>query len=353
MVFPPTCSCLRGLPHLPLPALRAELPTPALPQAVAVVCHDAGAANLILPWLQDPALRVQALMQGPALLLWNARYGHAAAGAHPHKRLCSSLDEALQDAPLLLSGTGWASDLEHTARLRAAARGLRSAAVIDHWVNYPERFVRGGVQQWPDQFWLTDAHAVTLAARHFPTERLRCYRNRYLDEQVAAIAPVPAAPAGDVLLVMEPVRHPWPLASAAQARQPGEFQALDWFMQQWRSGAVAAAAGIPAGTPLRLRPHPSDPAGKYKAWLQRHPMVQLCNATTLASAISPARWVLGCESMALVVAAASGRDALSLLPPWAPPCRLPPGWVRALGQGLPVQRGQPSALGTGRGGGPS
>jgi hypothetical protein len=282
---------------------------PTLPQRLAIVAHDAGAANVLLPWLgAGPGPGVRAFVQGPALALWRARFGEQARVA--------GLGDALDGAELLLSGTGWASTLEHDARLAAAARGLRSAAVIDHWVNYPQRFERGGVVQWPTEFWLTDAEAVTIASRYFPVQQLRCYANGYLAEQRRAIAPLGSQQG--VLVVMEPMRTDWGRGVA------GEWQALDGFMQH------RVAAGIPPGSPIRLRPHPSDDTGKYGHWLARHPNVQLDDSATLAAAISRARWVVGCESMALVVALAAGREVISMLPAWAPPCRLPHAGIRRL-----------------------
>lgn len=289
-------AALDGLPDLPVP--------------LAVVCHDAGACNVILPWLGRRHFQLRAVMQGPARRLWQARFGDAP--------LCHSVDEALDGARLLLSGTGWASDLEHRARVQAQLRGVRSVALIDHWVNYPERFVRDGVTQWPDEFWLTDADALALARWHFPPQRLRGYRNLYLAEQAAAVRPLADAEA-DVLYVMEPMRHDWGRGCA------GEWQALDWFMQH------RVAAGIPAAAGIRLRPHPSDEAGKYATWLARHPAVQLDHSATLADALQGARWVVGCESYALVVALAAGRTVLCSLPPWAPKCRLPLAGLRRLG----------------------
>ena len=47
------------------------------------------------------------------------------------------------------------------------------------------------------------------------------------------------------------------------------------------------------------------------------------NSPSLALSISKAKWVAGCESYALVVALASGRNVYCALPPWAPTCRLP------------------------------
>ena len=110
----------------------------------AVVCHDAGAASLILGWLKaDNNLLTRVFFQGPAEVLWRSCF--------PCRPLCSSLEEALDGAHFLLSGTGWASALEHRARLMANARGIHSVAVLDHWINYAERFERDGYVQWPDE----------------------------------------------------------------------------------------------------------------------------------------------------------------------------------------------------------
>lgn len=288
---------------------------PQRPAALAVVCHDAGACNVILPWLDLPGLALRPVMQGPAAALWRARFGSRVP-------VLERIDDALDGAAMLLSGTGWASDLEHAARCRAAARGIRSVAVIDHWVNYPQRFERGGVVQWPDEFWVTDAEAVTLVCRHFPGAAVRCHANLYLEEQVGAIARARPG-AGDVLYVLEPMRSDWGRGLA------GEWQALEHFRAARAEGRVA---GLDPDTPVRLRPHPSDPAGKYDAWLaaRANEGFTLDRHATLAEAMGPARWVAGCESYALVVALAAGRQVLSTLPPWAPACRLPHAGIRHL-----------------------
>jgi hypothetical protein len=46
-------------------------PADFLRSPVAVVCHDAGAASLVIGWLSNSVgLRLRAHMQGPALGLW-------------------------------------------------------------------------------------------------------------------------------------------------------------------------------------------------------------------------------------------------------------------------------------------
>lgn len=277
-----------------------------LPQPVAVVCHDAGAANIILAELQaDPACRVLPVMQGPAARLWQAA-GRAGT--------VLELDDALDQARSVLSGTGWASDLEHRARQGARLRGLPGAAVIDHWVNYEARFERNGQVVLPGEIWVTDSDALALAQRIFPGLPVRQRDNLYLEAQARAIAQAGPEQPGRVLYLLEPIRFAWP--GLAQA---GEFEALDFLAAHLDKLEIAHPAQ------LRLRPHPSDAPGKYDTWLAGHPQLDaaLDDSPTLAAAIAAAQWVVGCETAALPVALAAGKRAASTLPPAAPRCRLP------------------------------
>ena len=96
--------------------------TPELRAPLVVVCHDAGACNVILPWLAAPGLALRPVMQGPAARLFAQRFSEVPRWP---------LETALDGAAMLLSGTGWESDLEHRARKLARLRGLFSVAVID------------------------------------------------------------------------------------------------------------------------------------------------------------------------------------------------------------------------------
>ena len=165
-----------------------------LPAPLAVVCHDAGGANLILAWLaSEPRSDVRPVMAGPAERLWRARFGETPLW---------DLENALDGAAALLSGTGWQTDLEHRARAIAKNSGIRSAAALDHWVHYPERFLRGGETVWPDEIWVVDEDAFALASEQFPGVEIRLKANAYLDEQVARIRPLSDGAPERVLYVL-------------------------------------------------------------------------------------------------------------------------------------------------------
>lgn len=278
-----------------------------MPQPVAVVCHDAGAANIILAEIQSaPEVNYLPVMQGPAAKLWldNGRDPSAVV----------TLDTALLTARSVLTGTGWASDIEHVARQRAKAMGLISVALIDHWVNYDARFQRNDTRVLPDELWVTDEYAFEIASATFGGQAIRLLPNRYLDKQVQNIPPLSGLTTDQLLYVLEPLRFSWP-----GCNQPGEFVALDYFVKNLRKIESKHTLRI------RLRPHPSDAADKYTAWLARNAEhnFTMDNSASLTDAIGGSEWVAGCETAAMVVALGAGRKVLSTLPPEAPRCRLP------------------------------
>lgn len=283
-----------------------------LQSPLAVVCHDAGAANLIIEWLRGaPNFELRAHMQGPALALWEASFPSS---------VVMPLEQSLYGASQLLSGSGWASSIEHEARVRAHAMGLPVLAVVDHWVNYRERFVREGREFLPDEIWVADDYAFAEAKRCFPELVLRQLPNQYLQLQVDAIHTFDDYRKQDVvqrvLYAMEPIRLPW----ASSDSRAGEFQALDYFLTRLES------LGLNSQSQIRLRPHPSDFPGKYDAWLESRRVnynVALAPDVSIAEALSWADWVAGCESFVLVIGLAAKKKTVSTLPPWGNPCRLP------------------------------
>jgi hypothetical protein len=283
---------------------------PELASPLVVAAHDAGAANLIIGWLRGRRdIEVRTCLAGPAVDLWTAAFGMP--------QILPSA-EALRGAATLLSGTSYASDLEHQARAQAKAQGIHSIGVIDHWVNYPDRFLRDGSRVLPDEIWVADDDALTIATACFPGITVRQQPNLYLADLVTQVREVdygshPGA-ARRVLYALEPIRHAW-----ADGGASGEFQALDYFIRFGRQ------IGLDGTAEIRLRPHPSDPPGKYDAWLARHSNwnLHIDPSASLAQSIAWADTVVGCETYALVVGLATGRRVVSTLPPHAPRCQLP------------------------------
>jgi hypothetical protein len=308
-----------------------------LAKPLAVVAHDAGAANHIFAWLGD--MRPTLCLAGPAQVLWEAhiqkmaRDSASGPGLSPEWNFAqfplpeSALTSVVAGAATVITGTGWESNLEHDARRLARERGIHSIAVIDHWINYVDRFVRNGETVLPDEIWVSDSYAADIARSNFPSVSVVQQDNVYLEGLVTEVEArqLPAAKHGNdrVLYVLEPIRHIW-----GELSEPGEFLALDYFMAQRHRAQISVDAEI------WLRPHPSDPPGKYDAWLSGRgdPRIRLDRSAILADAIAWSNVVVGCQTYAMVLALACGRRVVSTIPAWAPPCALPHQAIEKIAQ---------------------
>lgn len=277
-----------------------------LPTRTAIICHDAGAANIVIAGLLETKRRDwRAYMQGPAKKIWESVF--------PEVALYDSIEEAIEGSELLISGTGWASDIEHEARRNAKKHFVKSIAIIDHWVNYSERFIRNGEQILPDEIWVTDNYALEIALNNFPGRSIFQIPNFYLEQKLRDIALLTKPSSPQLLYVLEPIRSNW-------GRDiPGEFQALEYFINK------ISQLEIPEETSICLRPHPSDIEGKYNDWIERHSNmnIKLDNSIAITESLGRATWVAGCESFALILALMAGKTVYCTLPPWAPLCQLP------------------------------
>ncbi len=303
----------------------ASLETP-----IAVVAHDAGAANHLFAWLAaSKPVDLIPCLSGPALSLWQQTQA-VLPPAQPAT--------ALATARTLLSGSGWASDVEHDARRIARQQGIRSIAVLDHWTHYRERFIRAGHEVLPDEIWVSDAHALRMAEAEFPGIRIVQQENAYLARQLQEVRRFEQGGAPrtreQVLYVLEPIRQAW-----GNLPREGEFLALDFLVENLRHLQLGDNVMI------RLRPHPSDQAGKYDDWIarQNNPMLTLDTTPTLAQALAWSTTVIGCQSYAMVVALAAGRKVISSIPPWAKACVLPHPEIIRLPDLLPQAFSQQNA----------
>jgi hypothetical protein len=289
----------------------------SLQPPIAIVAHDAGAANHIISWVKNAGHgQIRVCVRGPALSLWKRAFTHA--------NTSNELAATLATTNTLISGTGWASSLEYDARKMARALGIKTIAVIDHWTNYRERFVRDGMEVFPDEIWVTDEHAKMLAESIFPNVQIILLPNMYLDELVQEVRiheRIKADRTGNNLLyVLEPIREAWGADGVA-----GEFAGLDFFINN------LAILDLGADLSIKLRPHPSDSIGKYDQWItaQKSIKISLDESPSLAESIAWSDVVVGCQTYAMVVALAAGKRVVSSIPPWAPPCILPqPGIIK-------------------------
>ena len=145
-------------------------------QSIAVIAHDAGSASLLLRSLQPLAKQLRFCVKGPAQQIVSEQW--------PNHEIYETPQQCLKGCKLLLSGTSLASKLEHEGRLIAASNHIYSVSVLDHWVNYKQRFEFDQQHIMPDELWVFDHEALILARQTFPNQKIKIYRNECLAQTV-------------------------------------------------------------------------------------------------------------------------------------------------------------------------
>jgi hypothetical protein len=296
--------------------------------ALAIVAHDAGGAEILSSYVRRHALSPLYVLDGPARKVFERKLGPIAS---------ITLDEALDRAESLLCSTSWQSDLEFDAIKESKKRGKPSAAFLDHWVNYRERFARGAELALPDQIWVGDPVALKMARETFPGHSLFMEENPYfldIKEEIAALGWSETHDDGlSVLYVCEPIKGHAKLRYGDE-RHWGyvEEDALRYFLNH----LPALGRNV---REIRIRPHPSEQQGKY-AWASDEfslPIAQGGDRTLLAE-IAASDVVVGCESMAMVIGLLAGKRVISSIPPGGRKCVLPQNEIQRL-ENLVLQQG--------------
>lgn len=279
----------------------------------AVVCHDAGGAEIVSSYIRREGLDAVYSLEGPALGIFERKLGSVKS---------VSLEIAVNQASVVLCGTSWQSEIEVQAIEMAREKGKRTIAFLDHWVNYKERFERGSRVYLPDEIWVGDAIAETMAKNAFPTVDVVVVENPYFKDLKQELLNIEATAIGhdglQILYVCEPVRE-HALRQYGDQNYWGytEEGALRYFL----SNIHLIVHNLKC---ILIRPHPSEPVEKYE-WVHAEfdLPIRVFRGSTLLEQIVNSDIVAGCESMAMVVAMLADKRVISTIPPGGRDCILP------------------------------
>lgn len=277
---------------------------------ILVVSHDAGGAALLSAWLarHHPVSNCDFCLEGPAAEIFQARF--------PRMHRIKRHDIDVNHYDLILTSTSCAKTALEREVIRAARRqNIRVISALDHWTNYRLRFLCVDNIYLPDEIWVFDEFAMQIAKQELSGANIRLQENVFLKEQAENIASMRRLyeqhEGLQILYVSEP----------SNSHVYSEFDALSLFLEFLSENA----AGLPEKITLRIRLHPREERGKYDTFINlmaRELMVETSSAS-LAEDIAWADWVIGCQTMAMVVALAASKQVYSIMPGWVDKIALP------------------------------
>jgi hypothetical protein len=262
-----------------------------------VVLHDAGAAAHVFAWLSEDrrlARNAHVYAEGPALLMARA------AGV----KTTENLSCVVGAGRWALIGTGWQSNLEQDAMRTFSQSRIPCVAVVDHWVNYRERFAHLRDSERPDQIAVTDALAEGIAREQLPWAEILRWPNAQgerLKRTVDALRDRRAEEDRYLLWLQEPIRAEDgtisdPLLDVRYA--PKVWQLLDEAMRKQSL------------TKLVVRSHPSQKCGAI-ATAARDVDCHNASRVPLGQDLAGAVQCLGINTYALYMSTLTGTPTAS------------------------------------------
>lgn len=265
-----------------------------------IVSHDAGGAEIVSSWVgQNPGCNYTFVLDGPALRIFRARLGEI--------DVISPADlsrELLERVDFILTGTSWASDIEKMAIKMARAASLPTAAFLDHWCHYVDRFQNGDDVILPDEIWVGDEEALKLARQWFPDVQIELVANPYFIDIRKQFAERQKNIINDtrdftILYICEAA------AESGQTLASGElieYRSMDLFLVQLRK--ITRGRNVV----VRIRAHPAEAPDKYRRYLENPSdiAIEMSEGDDLVDDCLAADWIVGMNSMALVVAMIGG-----------------------------------------------
>jgi hypothetical protein len=282
---------------------------------LAIISHDAGGAEILANYVSQNKIACRFVLEGPAVSVFERQLGTVEI---------ISLAASLSVCDEVLCGTSWQSDLEWLAIEQAQRAGKHVVAFLDHWINYPERFIRNGVQHLPDELWVGDEDAERLAREHFPNTLIRLEPNPYFIEIQRQVAELgvrrnPSVGNGKIVLFVSENISDHARLRYGDERYWGytEFDAIEYFLENINVFEEKIEKVV-------IRSHPSDPAGKYDSLANKYfGIVQLSDGKPLLNEIIESDIVVGSQSAAMVVGLLAHKKVVSCIPPRGIRCALP------------------------------
>lgn len=303
---------------------------------VLVVSHDAGGAEVVSAYVSHYQRKYDfhCFVAGPALNVFKKRrlerYFVSGLGVETAGGVLDKIDEI----DFVLTATSWSSRVELQFLDEAKKRGIYTAAYLDHWTNYRERFGYPN-KQWkknlPDEIWVGDRDALVLA-KQFGFPNIKLVPNQHFLEILSKIRKLrvnrkkqesSVQIRRNILFISEPVA----LGAEKMFGEPRYwgFTEQEVLLMICRS-AECYNLSHPSHCKIIIRPHPSDLPHSYgdviDAYKKKVEIVYSKNRD-LVTDINRADLVVGMESVALVIGLLAKKRVISIIPSAKKHCQLP------------------------------
>ena len=265
-----------------------------------IVSHDAGGAEALLHYVLGENLRCKFFLEGPAVNIF---------AKHFEIKKHQNFNQMLKECSRVITSTSWASALEFDAIKESKRRFKHCSSLLDHWVHYEERFIRGNERALPDRLLVVDEIAEKKASLIFPNtcvQRVKNYQKIFAIERAARLKEKAVPEAQPVILYISE-----PLIRFKQFVPNAPILEKELLIGQFKKHFVENSG---KNFKLIIRRHPSNLDSLDDVVFSNLGLpTEYSSCTDLVEDIVRSDVVVGARSMAMVVAHWLGKPVFCLL----------------------------------------
>jgi len=282
-----------------------------------IISNDAGGATIINAWLKKNILtNVEFCLAGPAVDIFKTPF---------ISEQQASSNILNQKYEWILTGTSWENLLELRLIKQALECEIKISTYLDHWINHRERFgypQNNWEKNLPHEIWCGDKHCLQICQDlGFPTDKLKLVENEYFKETKLKCLELNITPKKKSLLYLtEPIAEHMQLSHRNELYLGyNEYTCIEDFIRYLPNVAEKIEH-------ITIRPHPSEPTQKYLKYQDQFPPnieIQISKQNDLLKELLQHEMILGCETMAMVIALLANKEVYTMIPLNGRPCVLP------------------------------
>jgi len=271
---------------------------------IAVVCHDAGASEILVAYIKEHLEAAFWTLYAPH----NSPFENIAS----REGLSTQTSLDLYGFDALFFGTGWQEKVETEFVKEARLLGIPSFAFLDHWSSYRERF------NYPEKTWrknlpnfvlVSDEKAEKISKEYALAEVIRI-NNYYLHNQLNTLGQEDITPNENLLFLSEPTEE-----VALSTYNDKNY----WgFTQNSALEDILKNFDLFECKGLHIRLHPSEKKHRYDKVLKKFPHIKSqiypSSFCPLEKDLLRSKMIIGFDTMALYTAALLHKPVLSYLP---------------------------------------
>jgi len=274
---------------------------------LGIVCCDAGGAEVVSSWLKKNKKTFLLSARGPAKKIFQNLFKNIKF---------QPLSNLLNNSNEIITGTGF-TEFEINAIDLANKRNIKTIAILDHWVNYRERFYIKDTLILPNEIWVCDKFAFEEAIKVFDKNIIKKIRNPYIQRIKSEFfkfknQSIKENKAKKILYVGSPV--------SINAKKKfndelyfgySEKDAINFFFKKIKETKYKKYI-------ICFRPHPSEKLKNYSWVTGKYAdnfKIIFSKNDSLIHDIFSSNLIVGCNSMALVISAiACNKTTINAIP---------------------------------------